>query len=311
MADEEKNVSENLWTPILPREIPPMTLKIVNAIIDRIPELPLSVQKVIELSSNEESKLEDIVNVIASDPALVSSILKVVNSSYYGLSHKTDNLHLAIVLLGFKEVKKIAIKSFMSRNLYKDKALETYDTRNLWEHSYLVSICAESFVKEDKSQKRGIFLTLGLLHDIGKFALYDIALLFKKMDIKPKALKTITDSTCILEKEEKLFGINHSIIGGMLAKKWNLSGRIISVLECHHHPSFYGVKEVPPEFEEEISAICIADLVVNKFKEEKNPLPEPHQHFFNVLGLTPPVDNILTDSMRQKIGKALEFVEIL
>jgi len=301
----------HVWLPLRTNEVNPETLKIVDKFIDQVPDLPLSVDKIIELASDEEGDLGELVEVVSSDPALVSNILKVVNSSYYGLSHKTDNLHLAIVLLGLKEVKKIIMRSYVSRTLATGKSHTNYSTDQLWEHSYLVSVCAEMFCREDDQQNRGVYLTLGLLHDISKFAFYDIAILLKKNGITPPGIEDMPESVCLLEKEQRLFGVNHPIVGGVLARKWNLSQRFISVLECHHYPSFFNIAELPNEYTREIIAICFSDLIVNRFLNIENNLPTPPQPFFEVLGLHPPLENIINQELENKLINARKFVSHL
>lgn len=308
MAENER---ENFWVPMRLKDVPHETVRSISAIIEKIPELPLSVHKILELAASDTAELDALVEVVSSDPALVSSLLKIVNSSYYGLGRKTENLHLAIVLLGFKEVGKIALKSYMARNLGKGFIFENYDTRGLWGHSYLVSVCAEALVSEDNVQKRGLYLTLGLLHDIGKFALLDIAMLFKKMDIKPKPSAAVSEEDYLIEKEEKIFGVNHNIVGGLLARKWNLSERMASVLEYHHSPTFFGLTEIPQEYLEEITTICLADIIVSKYQGIRNPVPEPHAHFFKMLGFTPPAENLLTPSLKEILDKAQSFMACL
>ncbi len=294
-----------------PDDVFPETINIVNSVIDKTPDLPLSVTKILNVVSDEERNLEELVELVSSDPMLVSNILKVVNSSYYGLRHKTDNLHLAIILLGFQEVKKIVIKSGFARTLGSGKTFNNYDTRKLWLHSYLVSVCAETFGSEDDLQSRGVLLTLGLMHDIGKFALYDIGKLLMKKRIKPKGVGNVAELDYVLEKEEKLFGINHNIVSGLLARKWNLSERFISVLEYHHFPSFFSQNEIPAEYKKEISAISISDIIANKFSNEKNILPEPPPYFFNLLGFNPPIESIITEELKKKLEIAKEFVSLL
>jgi HD-like signal output (HDOD) protein len=306
-----ENEREKFWAPMRIGDVPQDTVRYISAIIEKIPELPLSVHKILELAASDTAELDELVKVVSSDPALVSSLLRIVNSSYYGLGRKTENLNLAIVLLGFKEVGKIALKSYMSRNLGEGFIFENYDTRGLWGHSYLVSICAEALISEDNAQKKGLYLTLGLLHDIGKFALLDIAMLCKKMAVKPKPSCTVFEDDYLIEKEEKIFGVNHNIVGGLLARKWNLSERIASVLEHHHGPTFFGMTEIPQEYLEEITTICLADIIVSKYQGLQNPVPEPHAHFFKMLGFTPPIENLLTPALKEKLDKAQIFMACL
>ena len=275
----DNTAPQHIWVPLRYNEVSPETIKVINAFVDKMPDLPLCVKKAIDIASDEKSNLDELVSLVSSDPVIVANILRIVNSSYYGLSHKTDNLHIAVVLLGLKEIIKIIIRSYFTKTPGAGKTYKKYNTKELWMHSYLVSICAENFINESDQQRRGVFLTLGLLHDISKFSLCEFALDFKKSGIKPHKDKDTPMTDYILEKEEMLFGINHAIMGKILAQKWNLSDRIVSVLEYHHYPSFFGLSEIPAEFEEEISVICISDLIVNKFLKGTITLPEPHPHY--------------------------------
>lgn len=303
--------SNQEWTPLVTGDIEPEVMNIVSEILNEIPELPLSVNKIIELVSDEDASLGQLVDLISSDPALVSNILRVVNSSYYGLRHKTDNLQLAVVLLGFNEVKKITMRSFVTRSLQQSKMFKKYDFETLWLHSYLVSVCAESFAGEDDPQQRGVLLTLGLLHDIGKFALIGIGLAMKEKNLIPRTPGTIPDAICLMEKEERLFGINHPVVGGMLARKWNLSERFCTVLEYHHYPSFFDWGRIPPDYEHEIAILSMADYIVNTFFETKNNIPEPVEKAYQLIGFEPSTDAILTVDLREKLLNAREFFGLL
>ena len=81
--------SEPLWIPMRLNDVHPEIIKVVNSIIEKIPDLPLSFNRILEKITDEDSSLEELVELVSSDPMLVSNILKVVNSSYYGLRHKT------------------------------------------------------------------------------------------------------------------------------------------------------------------------------------------------------------------------------
>ena len=69
--------SNHVWLPLRLNEVPPETIKVVNTVIDQIPDLPLSFNKIIELASDEDSDLGKLVELISSDPMLVSKINKI------------------------------------------------------------------------------------------------------------------------------------------------------------------------------------------------------------------------------------------
>jgi len=72
---------------------------VTNAIreISHIATLPEVTVKVVELVENPKSTAQDLNKVISTDPALCSRILKVVNSSFYGLPGQIGTINRAIV----------------------------------------------------------------------------------------------------------------------------------------------------------------------------------------------------------------------
>lgn len=115
----------------------------------------------------------------------------------------------------------------------------------------------------------------------------------------------------LLRKEERIFGVNHTVIGGMLANKWNLSERICSALEFHHHPSFYDINEIPPKYLEDVTIISVSDHLVNRFLNEATQIPEPPRAFLDVLGLKHPIGGLLTGALKSKLAQARELLENL
>jgi len=240
---------------------------------------------------------------------MVSKILKAVNSSYYGLSKKTENLHLAITILGFNEVRKIALQSGFTEIFGEGWVYKGYDTTDLSKHSYLVSICAETLAKERNPKHAGTLLTLGILHDIGKFALFKLAVLMKKKRVRPYRLKTFSTRSNLLEKEEVLFGVNHTVVGNMLAEKWQLSEKICQTLGYHHYPSYFSLDSIPQEYLEDVVTISFSDLIVNRVVGKLIQLPEPAPEYFDILGLTAPLDNVITEQMKKTLEDAEEYTK--
>ena len=299
---------ENIWVPVNRESVIPETMKIINTVLAKIPQLSISVQKIIEMAGDDNMDSIKLAEVASSDPVLASKILMIVNSSYYSLSNKVDNLRVAIVLLGFNEVRNIAVQLGFKQVVDSDEQANAVNTKNLWIHSYLVSICAEAFSKDDDPKRAGVLMTMGILHDIGKFALFSIGMMMKRMKIKLPTTMEYSADAPLIAKEEAIFGVNHAIIGGLLTERWNLSERTREVLEFHHYPSFYGIKEIKSDYLEDIAAICIADLVVNHIQEEDHGLNEPHPIFFDLLGFEPPLESIITDDLMARLDKARTFI---
>jgi HD-like signal output (HDOD) protein len=64
------------------------------------------------------------------------------------------------------------------------------------------------------------------------------------------------ESIPLFEAEKKIVGCTHAEVGGLLAKRWNLSDEIISSLGYHHHPV-----EAPEEQIMYSAATHLADII--------------------------------------------------
>jgi len=296
------------WKPIQRKDVDSKTLKIVKGFIDETPNLPVHIHKLLQIVSDSDTESLEVAKAASADPGLVTKILRVINSSYYGLSHKTDNIHFAIVLLGFNEVRKIALETSLSSMFREGKSYGGYDTTGLWEHCYLVSICAEAIGQSLEYSQPGELVTFGMLHDIGKNVLFKLAVIMKKKGIAPYRQVHEDGLSCLSEKEEALFGITHAIAGGMLAEKWDLSERICTILEYHHHPSFRGIDSIPTDYLNDIAMVSISDAIISQVEDDIRH-PEPSPEFFDVLGLTPPLEKCLTAELLEKIEEAKRFVK--
>lgn len=307
MAEYTEN---DVWLPLVREEIDAPIMKVVGEFVKSLPDIPVHVHRLLEIVSDTDSDSIEVANAASADPGLVSKILRAVNSSYYGLSNSTDNIHFAIVLLGFNEVRKIALQASLTGMFTEGRTKEGYDIRGLWEHSYLVSVCAETLARERNSKSAGELLTFGLLHDIGKFALLKLAIAMKNKGVAPYRSTAGMESAPAIEKEDALFKVNHPVVGSMLAERLVLSKRISAIIEYHHHPSYRPIETVPEEYILDVATIGVSDAIVNHITGHYG-MPEPLPEYFEVIGLKAPVDACLNDDLREKLDDARKFISVV
>lgn len=212
---------------------------VTNAIreISHIATLPEVTLKIIELVENPKSTASDLHAVIAGDPALSSRILKVVNSSFYGLPGQIASINRAIVLLGLNAVKNIAIAASLAK-LFRGGDLTTrFSAKSLWDHS---NACAAACKIITDTLKLGLadeaFLA-GLMHDIG---------IMVEMQSDRQKLIQVVESLGLnnagvplmdmLEAEEAVFQANHQHFGSALCAKWKFPRCLEIVTGNHHNP---------------------------------------------------------------------------
>ncbi|HEO70260.1 MAG TPA: HDOD domain-containing protein, partial [Candidatus Hydrogenedentes bacterium] len=72
--------------------------------VQRLPTLPSVLGRIFATVADPDASALDLGRHIAADQSLSATLLKLVNSAYYGFSRRIDSVTTAIVMLGFVEV---------------------------------------------------------------------------------------------------------------------------------------------------------------------------------------------------------------
>lgn len=201
-------------------------LKVTVQRLQAINTIPLIKGKVMKVLNREFSSLKDLEVVLRHDPSLTHSVVSFSNSSRYCQSNKRTDLSQALMALGFNTVKSVLNEV----PVFPADAVSPYLIR-LWSHSLEVAeACSEIASRAVGVSKDDAFLA-GLLHDIGRIVLYQ---LFREFYWASTA--DITTSSELLEKEEEVFGGEHSRVGGWFLQGGLIPERIAIAVENHHSP---------------------------------------------------------------------------
>ncbi|MDX2116282.1 MAG: HDOD domain-containing protein [Planctomycetota bacterium] len=206
--------------------------------VSQIATLPEITLKIVELVESPSSTAQDLHNVISNDPALCSRILKVVNSSFYGMPGQIGSINRAIVLLGLNAVKNIAISASLAKLFKGGQLCPSFSAKDLWKHS--VATAATSKLLADAM---GLGLTdeaflAGLIHDIGIMVelQYDRAKLIEVVNQLGAASAGAAPTVDMLEVEQRVFGATHQEFGKGLCEKWKFPKSFAAVAGFHHAP---------------------------------------------------------------------------
>src|SRR5437868_656284 len=118
--------------------------------VTTIATLPEVTAKIIATVEDPKSSAAQLHKIVAHDPALVTRILKVVNSAFYGLPGQIGSVDRAIVLLGLNAVKNIAIAASLGQLFRGVKLCKGYTARDLWTHCIAVGVAARELAKQSK-----------------------------------------------------------------------------------------------------------------------------------------------------------------
>jgi len=212
---------------------------VTNAIreISHIATLPEITVKVVELVEDPKSTAQDLNKVISTDPALCSRILKVVNSSFYGLPGQIGSINRAIVMLGLNAVKNIAIAASLAK-LFRGGDLTTnFSARDLWTHCNITAAAAKMIANSLKLGLSDEAFLGGLVHDIGimvemQFDRNKLIEVLRRVGADSKGIP----ATDMLEAEQAVFDATHQDFGAGLCEKWKFPKSFAMVTGYHHRP---------------------------------------------------------------------------
>jgi putative nucleotidyltransferase with HDIG domain len=208
-----------------------------------LPTLPAVYIELMEELKTEDASIEKIGDIISKDIGLTAKILKMVNSSFFGLRQQITYPAKAVSMLGLDLVKAMALTSG-TFDKFKHLKVPGFSLERMWEHAMLTSAFAKIIAQEGGIDRRGadtVFMA-GLLHDIGKLLI--AAHLPDSFAVINKLAEKI--SIPIVEAEEKVIGTNHSCIGAYLLGLWGLPEAILDATAFHHsHHNWSEVKLNP------------------------------------------------------------------
>ncbi len=210
-------------------------MKSVDEILERvgeIPPLPGTATKLIMVLNDPSATMNDIVEVIRYDQAIVSQILRLCNSAYYGLSRQVQSLEDAIRFLGTMRVFQLTMAVHSNALLAGQQRGYGLDPGVLWRHSVGVALGSSLFARRIELGTANLAFTIGLLHDIGKLVLNECV-----ADEFAEIVRRVNeDGLSFTEAEVQVLGVSHEEIGGRIAERWSLPDPIVRGIRYHHDP---------------------------------------------------------------------------
>ena len=196
-----------------------------------LPSLPGIAVRLLEAFQADEPDMNEIGEILSTDPALVSKILKIVNSSFYSLPSKITTVKHAINMMGLKAVQNLAL-SFSLISKFKAKKTAEFDYVGFWKDSLMGAISAKYLTEKIANHLSEDTFFLGLLQDIG---LLTVGHGFSEKH--QQILKKIeNEQFSPIEAETIVIGVNHMEIGEYLIKSWGLPRHFYKPIGYHHSP---------------------------------------------------------------------------
>ena len=239
-----------------------MDIRDLEAIIARtgdLPAMPAIAVKVMEMVGDPSTSANDLQEIISHDQALTSKVLKIANSAMFGVSRDISTLSHAIMILGFSSIRSIVLATSTKSVYMKTGGASGFSTKLLWDHSLSTALISRAIGNKITSVNNEEVFIAGLLHDIGKTVM--------NMNFSSEYEGVITqvynDKIPFREVEEKLMGFDHTQVGALVLRKWNISQSLEEAVLHHHSPKAAKINQ------ELTAVVSMANILSNIIRTSK------------------------------------------
>jgi HD-like signal output (HDOD) protein len=235
--------------------------------VTTIATLPEVTAQIIKTVEDPKSSAQQLHKIVSHDPALVTRILKVVNSAFYGLPGQIGSVERAIVLLGLNAVKNIAVAASLGQLFRGAKLCDEFSAKDLWRHCIAVGVVARDLSRSMKMNIADEAFLAGLIHDVGML----ISLQLYPEKVKQVCEAAKADGADFCEIERQVIGLDHQQLGMGLAEHWKFPRSCQFVAGYHHQP-----EKLADQTRHLVNVVYIADTICCQTKHGFN-LTAAHQ----------------------------------
>ena len=283
-------------------EIKAEILKMVQKKESDLPTLPVVIDRIISVASDEKTTTEELADVISYDQGMTNKLLKLANSVYYAQQTRVDTIKRAITVIGFDEIIGIALGMGILSS-FTDKSGLSLDMKALWIHGIGVATVAKDIAKRTNPAVANKVFIPALLHDMGKviFSVY-----FKDEYMKVRQL-AMEKKRPLYFAENAILKLDHATLSALLMKRWNFPQSIMLPCRFHHSPD-----STPVKFKHQSLIINLADYLTQKagIGHSGNPVPVTVKNSPQKIGLNPDKLKLIVDQLRRKEDDIKEFFNI-
>jgi HD-like signal output (HDOD) protein len=140
-----------------------------------IPTLPSVVLKINQLLADPEQGMREIGEIVAQDAPLCAKVLRIANSSYYGMHQPCVSAEQACSMLGVKVLKNVVMQVAVIKH-YDHLSGTGFDMDSVWSHAIRTGQACSFLARRSRARlpiAADDFYTCGLLHDLGQVVLLD------------------------------------------------------------------------------------------------------------------------------------------
>lgn len=225
--------------------------------------LPAVAMRVLELTASPKVDVRALKECLENDPALTTRILRVVNSSLFGLSREVTDLNQALALLGIKPLKMLVLGFSLPKRLFA--ALEADVLSRYWRHTLTKAVVAREISQRYWHQPGDDAFIAGLLQEIGQLVLIQ--------DLGEPYVRFVdrvhSSGGDLPALELETLGFDHAILSARLLHHWGFPEAIVRAIGAPHRAPH--ILSLPPHEQALPQILHLADLLARLLTSERAP----------------------------------------
>lgn len=232
----------------------------IRKLLDTVEVLPLSptlLPKLLPKLSDVDTNFDEVVEIIAYDPALTAKLLQICNSAFFGQESEVSTVAEAVSLVGYQSVY-LLVAMINGSDCFPMPPPAGVDAPRLWRHSITAAFNTK-FVAESAGMDGNLLFTAGLLHDLGKVILGQVQ---PQPQLAVNLFLNPSDAAS-LAQEEAVFGCTHAEVGAALLERWKLPLQLAVGVRYHHDP------KAAAGFERTAACVSLGNLVSHSQEHPK------------------------------------------
>ena len=219
-----------------------------------LPTLPEVVADINRMLDDPRAGVAEMGERVARDPALTAAVLRIANSSFYGLAQPVLSGPEAAAVIGAHALRNVVLQASIMKRYGACAHLPGLGLQDLFDHCLFTAQLAKALsrmVPGPLPLGADEFFTCGLLHDVGKLLLID-GLGEEYLDVVRHARRA---GRALHLAEQDRLGFTHVDVGALLAARWELPQELANAIQYHHGPREAILASA------EVAVVSIADQV--------------------------------------------------
>ena len=189
---------------------------------------------IIRLLQRDDYRINEVVQLVQSDPAIAGRVLYFANAAIFGRSRPLVSLQGAIVALGTFRLRDLII-GLSVMNEHRQGRCPAFDYDGFWAHSLATAIACQQLAQFAQIASEEIF-TIGLLARVGELALASIY----PEEYSQLLLALRGAHTDLAQSERQHFAMDHRELGASILREWGLPDVLIEAAFHHRDPEAAG-----------------------------------------------------------------------